>query len=105
MAFVGEILKKRRESKNISLFDVSKELNISEENLLNFENNYFEKNIDIVFIIGHLRSYCSFLNLNQNEIIELFKEQHFPEQKKSIEIARPKFEYKLVFLNKFHLYY
>jgi len=100
MAFIGEILKKRRESKNISLFDVSKELNISEENLLNFENNYFEKHIDIVFIIGHLRSYCSFLNLNQNEIIELFKEQHFSKQKKNFEIAKPKFEYKLVFLNK-----
>jgi len=100
MAFIGEILKKRRISKNITLFDISKELKIPKEILLNFENNCFEQHIDIVFVIGHLRSYCSFLNLNEKEIIELYKKQHFPEQKKNIEIARPKFEYKFVFLNK-----
>ena len=41
MQLVGEILKKTRESKKITILDVSKELKISEETLRNIENNYF----------------------------------------------------------------
>ena len=82
MKLVGEILKKTREDKKISLSNVSKELKISIEILSNIENNYLQKDIDRVFIIGHLRSYCHLLNLNHNEIIELYKLQHFPLEKK-----------------------
>ena len=82
MEFVGDILKKKRESKKISLSNVSKELKVSEETLSNLENNYLQKDIDRVFIIGHLRSYCSFLNLNYNELIKLYKSEHFPLEKK-----------------------
>ena len=70
MEFVGDILKKTREGKKISISNVSKELRISEEILSNLENNYLPKDIDRVFIIGHLRSYCNLINLNHNEIIE-----------------------------------
>ena len=100
MEFVGDILKKTRESKKISLLNVSKELKISEETLSNLEKNYLQKDIDRVFIIGHLRSYCSYLDLNHNEIIELYKLQHFPLEKKNIEIEKPKFEYKFLYSNK-----
>ncbi|MDB4860568.1 DUF4115 domain-containing protein [Alphaproteobacteria bacterium] len=100
MKFVGDILKKTRESKKISLSNVSKELKISEVTLSNLENNYLQKDIDRVFIIGHLRSYCSFLKLNHNEIIELYKLQHFPLEKKNMEIEKPKFEYKFLYSNK-----
>jgi len=100
MEFVGDILKKTREGKKISISNVSKELRISEETLSNLENNYLPKNIDRVFIIGHLRSYCNLLNLNHNEIIESYKLQHFPLEKKNIEIEKPKFEYKFLYSNK-----
>ncbi len=100
MEFVGDILKKTREGKKILLSDVSTELKISETVLSNIENNYLQKEIDKVYIIGHLRSYCSFLNLNCNEIIELYKAQHFPSEKKNIEIKKPKFEYTFLFSNK-----
>ena len=100
MEFVGDILKKTREGKKISLSYASKQLKVSDEILNNFENNYVQKNIDRVFIIGHLRSYCSLLNLNHNEIIELYKLQHFPLEKKNIEIEKPKFEYKFLYSNK-----
>ena len=100
MESVGEILRKTRGDKKISLSDVSKELKISEETLNNLENNFLQKDIDRVFIIGHLRSYCSFLNLNHNEIIELYKLQHFPLEEKNIEIEKPKFEYKFLYSNK-----
>ena len=100
MEFVGDILKKTREGKKISISNVSKELRISEEILSNLENNYLPKDIDRVFIIGHLRSYCSLLNLNHDEIIELYKLQHFTLEKKNIEIEKPKFEYNFLYSNK-----
>ena len=100
MELVGDILKKTREGKKILLSYVSKELKISEEILTNLENNNLQKDIDKVFIIGHLRSYCSFLNLNHYEIIELYKLQHYTLEKKNIEIEKPKLEYKLLFSNK-----
>ena len=100
MEFVGDILKKTREGKKILLSNVSKELKISEETLSNLENNYLPKDIDRVFIIGHLRSYCNLLNLNHNEIIESYKLQHFPLEKKNIEIEKPKLEYKFLYSNK-----
>jgi len=100
MEFVGDILKKTREGKKISISNVSKELRISEETLSNLENNYLPKDIDRVFIIGHLRSYCSLLNLNHDEIIELYKLQHFTLEKKNIEIEKPKVEYKFLYSNK-----
>ena len=100
MEFVGDILKKTRESRKISLSNISKELKISEKILTNLENNNLQKDIDRVFIIGHLRSYCSFLNLNHDEMIELYKLQHYPSEKKNIEIEKPKFEYKFLYSNK-----
>ncbi len=100
MELVGDILKKRRELKNINLFEIAKELKISEEILRNFENNYLQKDIDSVYIIGHLRSYCIFLELDYDEIIQDFKKQHLPEKKQKIEIEKPKFEYNLLLSNK-----
>ena len=100
MEFVGDILKKTRDNRKISLSTISKELKISEEILTNLENNHLQKDIDRVFIIGHLRSYCSFLNLNHAEMIKLYKLQHYPSKKKNIEIEKPKLEYKLLFSNK-----
>ena len=100
MQLVGDILKKTREDKKISISHASRELKISNELLNDFENNYLQKHIDKVFIIGHLRSYCSFLDLNHYKIIELYKLQHFPLEQKKLEIERPKFEYKFLYSNK-----
>ena len=101
MKSIGEILKTNREYQKISISDVSKELKISQEILLNLENNYFKKDADSVFTIGHLRSYSSFLDLNTNEIVDQFKKEHLTESKKNIEIKRPIFDNKLLFFNKF----
>ena len=60
---VGQKLKKKEKLKNLKISDVSKELKISEEILNNFENNYFQNHINIIFLIGHLRSYCSFFRI------------------------------------------
>ena len=100
MELVGQILKRNRKTKNFSLLDVSKELRISVEILENIENSNIEYNIDSVFIIGHLRSYCSFLDLNHKELINQFKIENFPNTNNPVEIKRPQIEKKYFFSNK-----
>jgi len=76
MNFVGQYLRKKRILKKYSLDAVSNELKISKYILQKIENDEFDKTIDKVFYIGHLRVYANFLNLNANEIIEQFKLQN-----------------------------
>lgn len=100
MDSIGQKLKKTRIIKNLQISDVSKELRISEEILNNFETDYFQKDIDPVFLIGHLRSYCSILELNQTEIVNQFKGAHISVQKLNLEINRPVDEKNFLFTNK-----
>ncbi len=100
MELVGQILKKNRESKKLILSDVSKELKISEEILNNIENNCLQKDIDIIFIIGHLRAYCSFLDLDKEDLVKKFKNEHLPDENINIEIKRPSFEKNFFIPNK-----
>ena len=100
METVGEILKKSRESRKISILEVSRELKVSIDILRNLENNYFQNDIASVYVIGHLRSYCRFLDLNHNQLINQFKKEHLPEEKPKEEIEKPIFEYKFLFSNK-----
>lgn len=100
MKFVGQLLKKNREIKKLSIFDVSQELKISINILEAIENDHFQNNVDYVFILGHLRSYCSLLNLDQTEIVNQFKKQHQPKDKKKIDIQRPKVVDDFLYSNK-----
>ena len=97
---VGQILKKNRKIKKLSILDISNELNISKEILDDIENDHFQNNIDNVFILGHLRSYCSFLDLNQAELIDQFKKQHQPNENIKINIRKPKVINNLLHSNK-----
>ena len=73
MKTVGQILSSERNSRNFSIDDVSIELKISKNIIFDFENDNIKNNSDIVFNIGHLRSYSKFLELDTNTIIEKFK--------------------------------
>ena len=73
MNFVGEYIRKKRISKKLSLNTVSNELNVSKFILQKIENDEFDQTINVIFYIGHLRTYANFLNLNANEIIEQFR--------------------------------
>ena len=52
----------------------------------NIENNHFQNDIDNVFILGHLGSYCSFLDLDKSNLIKQFKNEHLPRENTKIEI-------------------
>jgi len=76
MEFIGRKIKKRRLSKKYSLKYVSSELKITQETLKNIEDDSFISTNKDVFLLGHIRSYANFLDLNSTVIIEEFKLQN-----------------------------
>ena len=87
MKTVGQILLIARNSKNLSIIDISIELKISKSIIIDLENDNIKNNSDIIFNIGHLRSYSKFLELDSETIIKKFKDQvsfNIKEEKKNI---------------------
>ena len=75
METIGEFFKSARKNQKIDLNKVSQELKISENILKDIENNQFPNYINVVFFIGHIRSYAKYLNLDEKSLIENFKIQ------------------------------
>ena len=75
MSTVGQILSIGRNSKNLSINDIVIELKISKNIIIDLENDNVNNNPDIIFYIGHLRSYSNFLELDADIIIKKFKDQ------------------------------
>ena len=73
METVGQILSSERNRKNLSINDISSELNISRNIIFDLENDNIKNNADIIFNVGHLRSYSNFLELDTDKIIKKFK--------------------------------
>ena len=87
MKTVGQILSIERNSKNLSISDISIELKISKSIIVDLENDNIKNNPDIIFNIGHLRSYSNFLELDTDTVIKKFKDQvsfNIKEEKKNI---------------------
>ncbi len=87
MKTVGQILSIGRNSKNLSISDISIELKISKSTIADLENDNIKNNPDIIFNIGHLRSYSNFLELDTDTIIKKFKDEvsfNIKEEKKNI---------------------
>ncbi len=102
MKTVGQILRENREIKNISLDFISNELKISSSVLKDLENDTIKKTPDIVFLVGHLRSYSNFLDLNTSELITSFKKQlSFHPEELSKTISKPSFDNKKFNLAKY----
>ncbi len=75
METVGESFKRARKSQKIDLNTASQDLKISENLLGDIENNQFPSYINVTFLIGHIRSYAKYLNLDEKLLIENFKIQ------------------------------
>ena len=87
MKTVGQILSVERSSKNLSIGDIAIELKISKSIIIDLENDNIKNDSDIIFNIGHLRSYSNFLELDTDIIIKKFKEEvsfNIKEEKKNI---------------------
>ena len=87
MSTVGQILSITRNSKNLSINDIATELKISKSIIIDLENDNIKNNSDIIFNIGHLRSYLNFLDLDTDIIIKKFKNEisfNIEEEKQNI---------------------
>ena len=87
MKTIGQILSVGRNSKNLSINDISIELKISKSIITDLENDNIKNDPDIIFNIGHLRSYSNFLELDTDLIIKKFKDEvsfNIKEEKKNI---------------------
>ena len=87
MKTVGQILSIGRKSKNLSISDISIELKISKNIIVDIENDNIKNDSDIIFNIGHIRSYSNFLEFDTEIIIKKFKDEvsfNIKEEKKNI---------------------
>ena len=87
MNTVGQILSITRNSKNLSINDIAIELKISKSIIIDLENDKIKNDSNIIFNIGHLRSYSNFLDLDTDIIIKKFKNDlsfNIVEEKKNI---------------------
>jgi len=117
MEFIGQYLKKQRIEKKLNLKKISKELMISYNLLKDVENDFFPDYLDTIFIIGHIRAYSKYLNLDSNTIINQFKIQiSYDDSGAHKEISKPinsrsfvnfpkSFSFALFFIISFSFYY
>jgi len=87
MKTVGQILSIQRSLKNLTIRDIAAELKISKSLIFDLENDNIKNDSDIIFNIGHLRSYSNFLELDTDTIIKKFKDEvafNINEEKKNI---------------------
>tara|TARA_X000000368_G_C22913588_1_gene659761 strand:- start:164 stop:1009 length:846 start_codon:yes stop_codon:yes gene_type:complete len=90
MELVGEYLKEERKKRKIDINQVSDDLKISKTVLSEIENDNSPEYVDRVFVIGHIRSYANYLNLDSETIIDNYKIQNFSNNNNSeIEIQKP----------------
>ena len=92
MNSVGKILKEERISRSITLSEVSLELRIQLRTLQDIEEDKIINDHDMVFLIGHVRSYCEFLKIDSKLIVSKFKNQYsFKKEDLARDIPKPAF--------------
>ena len=73
MKTIGEVLKDAREEKGISIDQIVHETNISREFIEALENELFDKFPAEIYLIGFLRNYSKFLDLDPDKAVGLYR--------------------------------
>jgi len=81
MLTVGEVLKKARIEKKLTLEEVEKAIRIRKKFLLALEENNWDKLPSTAYIKGFLRNYSSFLGLLPEEVVAVFRRQFAQKEK------------------------
>lgn len=85
MGKVGDVLRKTREAKGLSLQQVEDETNMRWKYIEALEEENYEVIPGQAYVKGFLRNYSAFLGLNPEEILELYKEYY----EKPVIVERP----------------
>lgn len=81
MRTVGEILKKARFEKKLTLEEIENNLRIRKKFLIALEENSWDKLPSLTYIKGFLRNYSSFLGLKPEEMVAIFRRQYQEQEK------------------------
>jgi cytoskeletal protein RodZ len=76
MTTVGQILKKQRENKGLTLFDVEKQIKIREKYLRAVEDNNWNYFSSKIYIVGILKNYSRLLGLDSKKILAFFRRDY-----------------------------
>ena len=76
MKTAGQILKEKREEKQISLDEVAQETKIRKPYLVSLEKDDYLSLPSIAIIKGFIRNYAQFLGLNSEKIVAIFKRDY-----------------------------
>lgn len=86
----GNLLKNAREEKNIPLSQAARETNITSRHLKSLEENNFSVFPGETYVIGFLRKYSDYLEINSSDVIQLYKGSQLIEKEPPIEeLTRP----------------
>lgn len=86
MFSVGEILKKERIARDLSLSDVEKEIKIREKFLAAIEQNNWSFFSSRIYIMGVIKNYALFLGLDSKKILAFFRRDY--EKKEDIRFKK-----------------
>lgn len=76
MTTVGQILKKQRENKGLTLFDVEKQIKIREKYLKAVEEDNWSFFSSKIYIVGILNNYSRLLNLDPKKVLAFFRRDY-----------------------------
>ncbi|MBU1177693.1 helix-turn-helix domain-containing protein [Patescibacteria group bacterium] len=71
----SEVLAKTRQEKRLSLEDVARDLKIQRKYLRDIEAAHYGELPAEVHAVGFIRSYARYLNLNEGQIVDLYKKE------------------------------
>lgn len=76
MLKTGEILKKTREEKNLTIEEIEKQTSIRKKHLLAVEESHFDTFSSITYVLGVVRSYAKYLGLDEAKMTAYFKREY-----------------------------
>ena len=77
MKEIGEKLNEARENMNISIDEVSSDLNVKTKQILDIESGNMEAFKDIFYLKYFIRDYAKYLGLNKEDLVDEFNEYLF----------------------------
>jgi len=99
MEKIGEILKKTRKDRRVTLEELSRNLNISREIISALENCNYEGMPGEPYTSGFIRSYSNYFNLDTDFIINKYKDE------KSVEVLVPDLKMPVAINPSYYVYF
>ena len=72
--YIGATLKAHREKQDVSIHQIASQLHLDNRIIIAIENDDYNSLPDSIYIRGYIRGYCKLLNLNADEMLQIYKE-------------------------------